>query len=142
MCSPIDDVSYGVSESDNDDDDLPLEHRPLRASDFTETPPGTVIRMWYNATHVGTFEWRHDSVVHEHKSGHTPRLRGSIRYDGANERWGPIGEILYTQHRVLCCARGASSAQPVWASANPPQSRIGWLHRGRSLNIDLTEPLN
>ena len=140
MCSPIDDVSY--SESDNDDDDLPLELRPLRASDFTETPPGTVIRMWYNASHVGTFEWRHDSVVHEHKSGHTPRLRGSIRYDGANERWGPIGETLYTQHRVLCCASGDSSAQPVWASATPPQSRIGWLHRGRSLNSDLTEPLN
>jgi hypothetical protein len=55
MCSSVDHVSYSES-SDNDDDHLSLEHRPLRASDFTETPSGTVIRMWYNATHEGTFE--------------------------------------------------------------------------------------
>ena len=125
MSSSIDVSSYSES-SDDDDHHLSLEHRPLRASDFAATRSGTVVQMWYNSTNEGSFEWQHESVVHEHERGHTPRLRGRFRYDG--HEWSEIGDYLYTFHNVVCCA---SSAEPCWASPDPPHSRIGWCHRYR-----------
>jgi hypothetical protein len=114
------------SDSDTDGYYTLPQHRPLRASDFTHVAPGTVVRMWYNSTNEGSFDFELDCIVPEHESGQTPRLRGRFRYDDCRDgEWSDVGDYLYTFHKAIC--RG-SGAEPCWARPDPPRSKVGWCH--------------